>query len=300
MSNLVLTPRDLEVLRMSSRIGFLTETQICSLFYPKHNGFDLDLFHARGSLAKRIKKLVDNGYLAKSTIPCTGPRNRVAYILGPNGAEVLKNTREIESHSDPRWLTKRTNDILIRSRHDIITINFLVNLMMLDRLIPDFHLVDWIPDRDCRFYVPKGGKNLLVNPDLYLSVLNGGPGGATLFLEVDRDTLDKKAMHIKILRLFQYHSSRNYIRDLECDRFPRICIIAPSRARVEVLKSDILEAKKQYSSTVSENISRMPFWLATFDDVEVHSLDQGFVTRKPLEEVWESDTGKKYPSPLLS
>jgi hypothetical protein len=43
----------------------------------------------------------------------------------------------------------------------------------------------------------------------------------------------------------------------------------------------------------------MPFWLATFDQVEVNSIDQGFVSRKPLEPVWVNEAGNPFPSPLM-
>jgi len=299
MTNVVLTPRDIEILRLASRIGFLTETQICALFYSKHNGFELDLYHARGSLARRIKQLVDNGYLAKSTIPVSGTINRVAYLLGPNGAEAIRDTRGVEGHADPRWLAKRSGDLLIRSRHDIIATNFLVNLMMLSKLVPDFTLLDWIPDRDCRFYVPRGNKKLIVNPDLYVSVINGSPDGSTLFLQVDRDTLDNKSLRIMMLRFFQYGVSRIYKTDLSSPRFPRICIAAPSASRLDLIRSAVIAAKENYSGAEPAHVSRMPFWLATFDNVEINSLDRGFVTRKPLDPVWVNEFGKPLPSPLL-
>lgn len=299
MRNIVITDRDVEILKTISRIGFLTETQICALFYSKSNDFTLDLKRARGSLSKRLYQLVHNGYLAKSTIPTSGKVNRVAYMLGPNGAEVLKNPRELESRQDPRWLERRANGLLIRSRHDIVTTNFLVNLIMLSRLLPAFHLIEWIPDRDCRFYIPQRDKKLVVNPDLYLSIRNGSADGLTLFLEIDNDTLDKKALRIKITRFFQYYSSRKFKRDLETDRFPRICILVPSQARLEVVKTAIVNAKEFYPGGSSDNVSRMPFWLTTFDQVEINSLDNGLVSKKALEPIWVNEAGKPFPSPLL-
>lgn len=299
MRNIVITDRDVEILKMVSRVGFLTETQICTLFYYKNDSFILDFNRARNALAQRISLLVRSQYLVKSAIPFSGWRNRVAYLLGPEGAEVLKDSRELESRQDPRWRQRRENGLLIRSRHDMTTTNFLVNVMMLSRLLQDFHLIDWIPDRSCRFYVPQGDKKLVVNPDLYLNVKNGSPDGLTLFLEVDNDTLDKKALRIKITRFFQYYSSRKYKSDLESDRFPRICILVPSRTRLEVVKIAIVSAKKFYTSSSTDNVTRMPFWLATFDRVEVNSIEQGFVSRKPLESVWVDEAGNTFPSPFV-
>jgi hypothetical protein len=56
--------------------------------------------------------------------------------------------------------------------------------------------------------------------------------------------------------------------------------------------------RKRVNST-SDNVSRMPFWLATFDQVEVNALDQGFISMKPLEPVWVNEASKPFPSPLL-
>jgi len=139
----------------------------------------------------------------------------------------------------------------------------------------------------------------VVNPDLFASVRNGSPKGSTFFLEVDRDTLDKKALGIKVLRLFQYYASRKFKEDLETDRFPRICIIVPSSSRLAFIQNAIVNAKKHYSGAQAESVGRMPFWLATFDDVEVNSINQGFVSRKPLDPVWVNELGKAIPSPLL-
>ncbi len=299
MSSIFITTRDLEIIKMISQIGFLTETQICTLFYYKNEGFTLDLERARNALAQRIARLVNEEYLAKSAIPSSGWRNRVAYILGPQGAELLKDTRELESHQNPQWRERRANGLLIRSRHDMITTNFLVNTMMLSRLLPNFRLLEWIPDRSCRFYIPQGAKKLVVNPDLYLNVKNGSHHGLTLFLEVDNDTLDKKALRIKITRFFQYYSSRKYTSDLETDRFPRICILVPSPTRLEAVKTAIVSAKNYYTSSSTDNVSRMPFWLTTFDQVEVNSIEQGFISRRPLESVWVDEAGNTFSSPFM-
>lgn len=300
MSTIVITDRDIEILKMVSRVGFLTETQICALFYSKCEDFTLDIKRARGSLSKRIYQLVQASYLAKSSIPTSGTINRVAYLLGPEGAEVLRDTREIEIMQDSRWLQRRSNGILIRSRHDLVATNFLVNLIMLSRLLQDFHLVDWIPDRECRFYIPHREKKLVVNPDLYLIVMNGSPERTSIFIEVDNDTLARKALHIKLTRYFQYYSSRKYKRDLALDHFPRICILVPSSTRLEVMKAVIMDAKKSYSGAVAENVARMPFCITTYDKAEVNSLDQGFITKKPLASIWVNENGQILKSPLLS
>lgn len=299
MSRIVPSPRDFEIMKMISRLGFMTETQICTLFYSKHRDFKLDLKRARNAIAQRIAQLLQHGYLAKSTIPGTGTINRVAYLLGPHGAEYLKNTREIEIRQNRRWIEARTNDLMIRSRHDLIATNFLVNLLMLARITPQFDTVNWIPDRDCRFYVEKGENKLLVNPDLFVSIRNGSPEGPDAFIEVDRNTLDDKAIRIKVLRLLQYFVSRKYKKDLGIKLFPFICVLVPTKERLEAFQRIITSTKTFYSDDSSEKVSRVSFFMTTFDQVEVDSIERGFVSTKPLEGVWVNEQGTRFVSPLL-
>lgn len=299
MNNLVPTNRDFEILQMVSRVGFLTEKQICALFYSKHQGPELDMVRARGSLSKRICQLVSHQFLSKSVIPASGTINRMAYLLGPAGAELLKNNREIESRFNNNWIIRKSNDLLIRSRHDLIATNFLVNLIMLSRALPDFHLVDWLPDRDCRFYIPRGNKNLLVHPDLYLRTSSGAPKVTTLFLEVDRGTLHVKDLGIKILRLFQYFASKKYQRDLEDRRFPRLCFLAADTDRMRLISATIRHVKDHYTGPAAETISRIPFWLSTFEQIEVNSIDLGFISHRPLENHWIDEMGTGATSPLV-
>ncbi|MBU1943052.1 MAG: replication-relaxation family protein [Actinobacteria bacterium] len=298
MTNLVLTDRDVEILKMVSRVGFLTEKQICTLFYSKHKGFELDMTRARGSLSKRIYQLVAKDLLAKSTIPESGTINRVAYLLGRAGAQVLKDNREIESRNNNNWLSKKSNDILIRSRHDLIATNFLVNLIMLSRRLPEFNLVDWLPDRDCRFYIP-GDKKRVSNPDLYLSTWDGGSSTSTLFIEVDRGTLDRKSLRVKIRRSFEYYVSRKYQSDLGETRFPRLCFLAPENERLQMIMQAIRDAKVFFSTPAAKDVMGMPFWLTTFDEADVHSIDRGFISHNPLEDRWTNELGEQAGSPLL-
>jgi len=299
VSNLTLNNRDFEIITLVSRVGFLTETHISALFYGKHKGLTLDLARARSSLSHRIGQLVNAEYLVRSSLPSAGRFNRVAYLLGPAGAETIKNPREIESHLAPRWALRRSNDMLIRSRHDVVGINFLVNLMMLARVLEDFKLVSWIPDRGCRFYMSKGEEKLVVNPDLYLETQNGTSDVPSVFLEVDRETLDKKMLSLKVLRLFQYFASKKYEEDLSTTVFPGLCFLAPSKERLKTIMDVIISTKRYYKGPQARTVTRIPFWLTTFELAEVDSIERGFVTKKPLESIWFSDDGERCPSPLL-
>ena len=295
MKTIVIQPRDVEIFKMVSRVGFLTEHQICALHYPLHKGFMLDLEKARQPLSRRISYLVKDEYLVRSVIPGEGPRNRAAYLLGPAGATYMKSIRDMEDQMRPRWRQRKNNSLLIRSRHDVVTINFFVNIILLSRLLPDFYLVDWLSDRECRFYIDgPGGKKEIVNPDLYLVTEDGSARTPRVFLEVDNGTLDNKQLHIKLIRFFRYYKSKKYIRDLESQQFPMIAILAPDERRLETLRKSILKAKQ----SSSDSVSGMPFWLSTFDQVEANCIDNGYVSTKPLEKVWIDEQGTLRSSPL--
>jgi len=287
---------------MVSRLGFLTERQICTLFYSKHYDLVLEPKKARNSLAQRIMRLVNYDFLVRGVIPSAGPLSRVAYLLGPAGAEVVGDPRDIESRLDPRWFRSASNNLIIRSRHDLITTNFLVNLMMLSRVIPDFGIVDWVSDRNGRLYIPQEGtdKKLVLHPDLYLVTQNGSEEATALFLEIDRDTLDKKALRMKILRYFQYFVSKKFKTDLKINTFPALCFLVPDNGRLETLQRCIVMSKKLYAGPQANVVAKIPFWLSTFDLAEVDSIERGFVSAKPLESVWFDEEGATCNSPLLS
>jgi Replication-relaxation len=295
MRTTVIQPRDAEIFKMVSRVGFLTERQICALYYPLHDGFTLDLEKARQPLSRRISYLVKDEYLIRSIIPGEGPRNRAAYLLGPAGATYMKSIRDMEDQMRPRWKQRKHNSLLIRSRHDVVTINFFVNIILLSRLLPDFYLVDWLSDRECRFYINgPGGKKEIVNPDLYLVTEDGSARNPRVFIEVDNGTLDNKQLHIKLIRFFRYYRSKKYLTDLESRQFPMIAILAPDERRLETLRKSVIKAKQ----CSSDAVSAMPFWLSTFDQVEANCVDKGYVSTKPLERVWRDEQGTERPSPL--
>lgn len=295
MRTTVIQPRDKEIFKMVSRVGFLTEHQICALFYEMHDGFTLDLGKARQPLSRRISYLVKDEYLERSVIPGEGPRNRAAYLLGPAGAAYMKSNRDIEDLMHPRWKQRKFNSLLIKSRHDVIAINFLVNITLLSGLLPDFYLVDWLSDRECRFYMDgAGGKKEIINPDLYLVTEDGSSRTLRVFLEVDNGTLDNKQLHIKLIRFFRYYRSRKYVNDLDSQHFPMIAILVPDERRLETLRRSILKAKQSSSDAVRE----MPFWLSTFEQVEANCIDDGYVSTKPLEGVWSDENGIIRSSPL--
>lgn len=297
-----LSDRDVNILTMVSRLGFLTERQICTLFYSKHYDLVLEPKKARNSLAQRIMRLVNYDFLVRGVIPSAGPLSRVAYLLGPAGAEVVGDPRDIESRLDPRWFRSASNNLIIRSRHDLITTNFLVNLMMLSRVIPDFGIVDWVSDRNGRLYIPQEGtdKKLVLHPDLYLVTQNGSEKDAALFLEIDRGTLDRKALGLKVLRFLQYYVSKKFMTDLNISKFPRVCFLVPDKHRLQTIQEVITYTKKHNSRMGGGTIVHVPFWISTFDLAEVDSIEKGFVSTKPLEPVWFSETGATCNSPLLS
>jgi len=293
--SIVLTTNNVEMLRMLSCLRVMTEKQICALFYSKHDSYDLDMLKARRSLSPRIAEFVKAGLIEKAAIPSVNRINRQGYLLGPEGAKILKDIRETERMEHPRCRQRRYNDILVHSRHDLAVNNFLTNLIMLSRLHPCFSLVEWLADRDCRFYISKGPEPKILDPDLFLHASQEDGEPRSLFVEVDCDTLSRPVLRRKVLRLFQYYVSGTYEEDLAVRYFPRMAIIAPDAARVRTFQSVIREVKREFSNPYAR---RIPFYLATFDQVDINCIDEGRVSTDPIEAIWVDWEGNPVGSPF--
>ena len=235
MTSISLTDNNLDLLEYLFTFKMMTENQICALFYGKHNSFVLDTLKARQSLAPRIAKFVKADIINKIPIPTVNNSriSRQGYVLGPAGADILKEEREIERRQHPRWVQKRNTDVSIHSTHNILVNNVLINLMLLSRLKGDFTLEHWRSDRDCRFYINlKNSENkLLYHPDFFVSTSNGSDTRSPVFFELDRGRVSYKSLALKIRRGFQYYESGKYKVDLPVDHFPRVAIVVPDQDR---------------------------------------------------------------------
>ncbi|MCG2796353.1 MAG: replication-relaxation family protein [Actinomycetia bacterium] len=302
MSSISLTDKNIELLEYLATLKMMTENQICALFYGKHDSFNLDMYKARNAMSGRISSFVKADIINKIPIP-TQNNSRVSrqgYVLGPAGADILKEEREIERRQLPHWLQRRDTDVSIHATHNVLVNNVLINLIMLSRLKGDFFVDTWLSDRDCRFYIElKNNDNkLLFHPDFFLMTSNGSQVGSPVFVELDRGRVSPKSLAIKIRRTFQYYESGKYKVDLTVPYFPKMAIVVPDQDRIDTFMHVIAAAKKHYPRRA--NVDEFPFWLTTYEGVDVYAIDEGRVSTKPLDPVWLSDQGVKWTSPFTS
>jgi len=298
-TNVLITSRDLDIFAMISRLRFLTLNQIAALFYDKHDGYNLEMRKAYWALAKRAATLVRAGFLTTADISFFDRGNRRAYLLGKNAIDALKDIREEEDFESPGWLQRKHTAAVWHGPHHVLVANFLINLILLSKLRDDFAVDDWLADRDCRYYIKKGDQVKILDPDLYLCVQNGSPDPIPMLIELDRGTVSSTVIRRKAHRVFEYYATDKHKLDIGFPYFPRVLVITPDRERRDKFAREINNAKEHYKGKYEKNISAFPFWLTTYDDVDINSIDRGRVTSKPLEPVWISSDGELGLSPFV-
>lgn len=277
----------------------MTLNQAAVLFYGRHDGYQLDLDRARDSLKHRIAQLVNAGFLSKGVTRYGGKLNVRAYYIAPAGARVLKDLRETEYMEAPDWVIRKQNRVWSYGAHDLMVGSFLVNLMMLDRLKPDFTLIDWKSSYDTRYFIRRGDHPLVFDPDLYLAVSFSEFDSLPIFLELDNSNISMANACRKIQRIFQYYESGKWRSELNAELFPRIAILVPGDSRITFFRRAISSVKKSYQGQARLHVQRFTFFLSTFSQVDLFSIDQGRVSEKPLSRYWQTSEGQKGVSPFL-
>ena len=299
-TNVLITNRDLDIFAMIARLRFLTLNQIAALFYDKHDGYNLEMKKSYGTLSKRVSLLARAGFLVTADISFFDGGKRRAYLLGKNAIDALKDIREEEDFEAPGWLQRKHTAAVWHGPHHVLVSNFLINLLLLSKLREDFSVDDWIADRDCRYYIKKGDQVKILDPDLYLCVQNGSPDPIPMLLELDRGTVSSTVIRRKAHRVFEYYATDRHPKEIGFEYFPRVLFITPDRERRDKFAKEINKAKENYRGKYSKNIASFPFWLATYDDVDINSIDQGRVTDKPLDPVWVKADGELGVSPFAN
>jgi len=299
MGNIVLTDANIEMLKYIASLKVMTEKQISALFYSKIDSLTFDTAKARCYVSNRLSQLAGAGFVSKVPIPSASRITRQGYVLGPKGALALKHHLEIENMHTANWLERKHTDVVVHYRHLIYANNFLINLILLSRMMPGFQLDEWIPDSDCIFYIKRGEKPQILDPDLYLATSNGNGSSCTSFVEIDCGTLTSRVLKRKVLRFFQYYESGKYRQDLASSLFPRVAVIVPDSNRVSSFSKAIRQVKENYAGKKSESLKKMPFCLTDFSSADINSIEEGRISRKPLEPIWVDENGRKRNSPLV-
>ena len=292
MTNIRLTERDLNIFRYMASLRLLTMNQMATLFYDNHPLPGLELEKGKTALRVRVSKLMNAGYIRSAPLSFTKVAYVKGYFLGPNGIEVIKDMREYEDYSRPRWLERKHTTCLVHGPHHVIANNFLINLLMLAKHRDDFVIYEWLGDKDATFRFTWKGTRLTFDPDLYL-VFGRVPKKMTpMFLEVDRNTTTTTVIGQKTYRLIQYCCSDEYMDLFGSRKIPRTCFIVPDKKRLSEISKVISKIIKTY------NVSEFQFFLSTFEGTDVFSIDEGRITDKSLNGVWYNQKMERVESPF--
>jgi len=297
--NIVLTDRDIRLLALLARVRYITLTQAACLLYGRCDDCIIPLDRARDSLKHRIAQLVNAGYLEKGITRYEDKLNTRAYFLGPAGAKAVQELSLIEQMEVPGWLSRKQNAAWNCSAHDLMVNNFLFNLMLLDRAIPGFQLIDWKTTHDLKYYVRGGDKPLVFDPDLFILFVNEGFGPVPLFLELDNGNISANIARRKVMRVFQYYETGHWRNDLGIEYFPRLAFLVPDENRIVFFKRAISWARRAYRGSSKLQVQRLTFYLATFRKVDLYALDRGEAGDKVLSKCWQTSDVNKSTSPFL-
>jgi hypothetical protein len=296
--NINLQTRDYSIFRYMSTFGFVTVNQLCALIEPNGTGPSSDLSVYRRAVYKRLESLQNNGYISSGPAPTLTGTTRSAYFLSPSGASVLSDLREYENLSAPRWLERKKHFVWTQGPHDVAACNLVSNLIALSRVQSSFTVDDLRGGRDCRFYIPHQETNYLFNPDLFYEFNSVEIKTIRMFVEVDTGNVSLSVIRRKALRAFQYFASRKYIDDFGTKLFPRTLFIVNSASRLKVVFRELRKAREVYKGPDATLIHKFPFWLATYDDVDISAVDQWRLTTAPLERNWTTIEGETGVTPF--
>lgn len=267
-----ITSRDLELFQQLAKMKLLTAKQIAALFYVKPPRVSWDPERGRAAAARRIAVLKRNGYLRSSFVP--GDTSEKCYFMAPAAAALL-GTGGGENVFAPRYLEKKITYSIKFARHDLPLNSFLINLLLLAKVLDDFVIEDYLGEPEMNFTVQTSNdKKTKFKPDAYI---RGGLGvGRSSFFELDSGAPEASSVETKLL------GHAGFIREgmeelLYTSIKPDFCWILPHLPRVKMIAGYMRAFKKKYTW--------MPtgwWYLTTVDEMEISSINEGRLTEAPL------------------
>lgn len=249
---MVLTERDLEIIRMVYHCRILRQDQIHSLFFGA----------AKAASQRRLALLYHHGFLTRTFLTV-----RASYLVGPalylldrRGAEALRSEF---GYDDIGW-TAKSNEVGQPFIEHTLAINDVrVAVMLACRNDPTYSLLEWRGEAELkaafdRVNIPTPtGKmdSVSLIPDSFF-VVQSPKGKAPFFLEVDRGTETTGRFQIKIHAYQAYVASGAYEKRYGYKSL-RVLTTAPSSKRLEGLKTVTESAggKERYWFAIQQEIT---------------------------------------------
>ncbi len=276
---MVLTERDLEILRTVYAFRLITREQVERLIFPPTNGREK---YTRTSITRhRLKLLFHNRYLERLPIPVKPGAWawRPLYRLAKKGAQLIADKQGIAVSELPYWGRRFDKD----QRRTVASQLFVDHLLKInDARIAVILAADavgcrieqWIDDaalksqerQDFATIRRHGGKarDVQVVPDGYF-VLNLGNRRAHFFLELDQATMSNQRWKSKVLAYQRYVASGRYQEKYQTQSL-RILTVTTTEKRLKNLKK------------VTERVGggRM-FWFSTFEQAVSEQVLSGHI-----------------------
>lgn len=291
-----ITKRDIDFFHDLAKLKMLTARQIAALHFVKPAREQWDADAAKSAAAKRIAALVRNDYLIASYIP--GTHGEKCYLLGPAAIQTLKLDTGFVDFRSPRYLERTRTDAIYMALHDIPINSMVINMMLLERLRDDFQIYDIQGERDCRFKVKTKNLSPDYRPDCYVLAGVGSEYRRACFFEMDTGAVDGTRLQAKIYLHLQFVYQR-LKEDLGIKVDPVMCFLVPDKSRLRFVAQQINKTKRGSMRDV-QWVRDFPFFLATHDDMDLGSVEKGYVSDNLIRnEHWYDDTGTVTLSPFI-
>jgi len=268
MRNLLLTPRDREILRHFSQVRLLNTAQVAALVAPE--------LKTDQAIVRRLQLLAQAGYVyrlpnqvAVRVDPDTGRyagKHKMVYALGTAGAVVLGEEGGTAANvARARWDKKNREIKHTQIEHEIMISGVYTALQIVGRLVSNMKLHDWHQGRAlCQFFhlnrdgehvpnpsqeeVELGLTRRCVCPDAYFCLYRPDTQGAIpCFLEADRSTMSVDRFCEKIESYLLWKKARLHTTAFKFEKF-FVLTVTPTESRRESLR----KAAAKYARTEPE------------------------------------------------
>jgi hypothetical protein len=260
---MVLTTRDIAIVRSVFEMRFLTREQIQRLaFSPSTASY----------CKRRLALLFHHGYLDRKFIPAVGSfgSQKAVYCLAPKGARLLAHELKVFIG----WRPRDTDRELYFLQHTLSSNDFRIYVTLASQRLG--LSLDWTDERTLRRREMKDqvsdprrkGERLTIVPDGYFR-LGDEPEQAAFALELDRSTVEEKPFKTKVRAYGEWKRTGSYAKRYGTDSL-RVLFVIGSTAR----DRHRLERAKRWCEAEG---GRSLFWFA--DGTE---LSEGNVLTEPI------------------
>lgn len=221
---MLLTPRDIEIVRWVYQLRFATQEQIQQLLFTPSTA---------SSCKRRLTLLYHNSYLDRRLLPLRTRHgaNRAAYCLDRKGRDLLDHLAGSGDSVDWRPVD---NDRELYFLEHLLSTNQVRICATIGALAEGFELV-WIDERSLKRTAMRDvvkdprnpHSNLAVIPDGYFS-LNSDPTPIGFAVELDRGTVEEKPFKAKVRALGEWKSTGAYRRRFGTDSLRVLFVVAPN------------------------------------------------------------------------